>query len=72
VTSTEESEEIQAMYARGGTDTVSRTAAELATLLTGWEPIEPGIVFADDWRPDDEQSAGSRRYNVLAVVAKRP
>jgi len=72
VKATEESEEIQALYARGGTDTVSRTADELAALLTGWEPIEPGIVFAGEWRPDDPEGAGSRRYNVLAVVARKP
>jgi hypothetical protein len=69
---TEASEEIQAMYARGGTDTVSRTADELATLLRGWEPIEPGIVYADQWRPADPDVTGPTRYNVLAVVARKP
>jgi S-adenosyl methyltransferase len=69
---TAESEKIQQMYARGGTATVSRTADELAALLTGWEPIEPGIVYANDWRPADAEAAGSTMYNVLAVVARKP
>jgi hypothetical protein len=68
---TAESEKIQQMYARGGTATVSRTADELAALLTGWEPIEPGIVYANDWRPADAEAAGSTKYNVLAVVARK-
>jgi hypothetical protein len=67
----DEAEKIRALYARGGTSTASRNATEIAALLEGWEPIEPGIVYAQDWRPADRETTGSTRYNVLTVVARK-
>jgi hypothetical protein len=69
---TDEGVKIQAMYARGGMATVSRSPDEIAALLTGWEPIEPGIVYAQDWRPADEEITGSTKFSLLAVVARKP
>jgi hypothetical protein len=66
------SEKIRALYARGGTSTVSRNADEITALIEGWEPIEPGIVYAQDWRPIDHEITGSTTYSVLTVVARKP
>jgi len=61
-----------ALYARSGTTLVARDRAEITSLIHGWEPIEPGLVFAPEWRPADDPVAEPAGYSTLAVVARKP
>jgi SAM-dependent methyltransferase len=47
-----------------------RSRAEIAGLLGDARPVEPGIVGAPDWRPDDPQAyrAGSHAGSYVAVA----
>ena len=61
------------LYARAGTELVSRDRAQLSLLLRGWEPIEPGLVYTPEWRPTgDEAVPDPSEYSILAVVARKP
>jgi hypothetical protein len=46
-----------------------RTREEMSRFLTGLEPVEPGLVAIDQWRPDDHNSAPT---GVYGVVARKP
>ncbi|QWF85356.1 SAM-dependent methyltransferase [Amycolatopsis sp. CA-230715] len=47
---------------------------EIRELMSGFEIVEPGIVFTPQWRPDDPADVGDRpeRAGILAVVGRRP
>ena len=36
-----------------------RSHAEVTELFTGWELLEPGVVFLPDWRPEDPNREGT-------------
>ena len=50
-----------------------RSRKEIAALLDGWDPVEPGLVPIPDWRPDRAPAgpAPAHRHG-LAVVARAP
>jgi len=61
------------LYARSGTELVSRSRAQLSLLLRGCEPIEPGLVYTPEWRPGaDDTVPDPSAYGILAVVARKP
>jgi hypothetical protein len=62
---------------RGGTPTRSRTRAEITRMFTGFELVEPGLVWTPLWRPDvpddpDEVDDRPQRANLLAGVGRKP
>jgi hypothetical protein len=64
----------EAGIAPGHGDLRTRTAAELAGLLTGLELLDPGIVSVSDWRAQDEPGPRltPEEAGILAVVARVP
>lgn len=52
---TDQSRNVADIYRRrAATAGVARTRSQVERLLTGTEPIEPGVVWVTEWRPDDE------------------
>ncbi|WP_370114961.1 SAM-dependent methyltransferase [Streptacidiphilus sp. MAP12-33] len=50
-----------------------RSRQEIAALLDGWDPVEPGLVPIPDWRPDQAPAGpASAHRHGLAVVACTP
>jgi S-adenosyl methyltransferase len=64
----------QHLYDRTPTPMIARPAAELRRLLAGWELIEPGIVHAPLWRPDDNDFTLDEPTHVpfLCAVGTKP
>ncbi|HEX6499044.1 MAG TPA: SAM-dependent methyltransferase [Micromonosporaceae bacterium] len=64
----------QEVYARADNNVVMRGRSELAALLDGWQPVDPGIVPCPLWRPDDvdrlpAEAAHFPGYSVVARLA---
>ncbi|WP_432995229.1 SAM-dependent methyltransferase [Dactylosporangium sp. CA-233914] len=61
------------LYTRAGTSMVVRDRGELAALLAGWAPVEPGIVWGPLWRPDPDAgpTGDPESYATLVAVAER-
>lgn len=51
----------------------SRSCAEIRTLLTGFELLEPGVVWLPQWRPETPFDVGERpqRTNMVAAVGRK-
>ncbi|MCG5211863.1 SAM-dependent methyltransferase [Streptosporangium soli] len=72
-TGDDEAAELQAVYSRATSPAVDRSAAEVLALFGGLPLVEPGLVAAWDWRPDDTPSLEvPTGGGVLAGVARRP
>ncbi|GAA2379032.1 SAM-dependent methyltransferase [Dactylosporangium salmoneum] len=69
----EEMARLADLYTRTGTAMVVRNAAELLSMLDGWDPVEPGVVFSPLWRPDpdDPPVEGPASFATLAAVGER-
>jgi SAM-dependent methyltransferase len=59
------------MYERTPTPVLMRDRDEIAALLGPFEPVEPGIVIATDWRPDPG-SDEAPQPSALVAVARKP
>ncbi|MDT7798800.1 MAG: hypothetical protein QOI78_2233 [Actinomycetota bacterium] len=61
------------LYQKNGTNVVARSRDELRALLSGFELVEPGIVFTPQWRPDDPDEVGEHPElaSQLALVARK-
>ncbi|HZN19764.1 MAG TPA: SAM-dependent methyltransferase [Micromonosporaceae bacterium] len=59
---------------RMGHDAVPRTRAEVERLFAGFELVEPGVVWAHEWRPDLLQASadGLDRPFGLSCVGRKP
>jgi hypothetical protein len=56
----------------GGVPITLRSAAEVAALVTGLDPVRPGLVPLNDWRPDDaDPPAAATPVAVHALVARK-
>ncbi len=54
-------------------DNAVRTRQEVAALLDGWEPVEPGVVPVLGWRPDGlDATRAERSVHILGAVVRRP
>ena len=49
-----------------------RSRAEVAGLIAGLEPVDPGLVPVDEWRPTPGEARPGRAAPVYAVVARKP
>ena len=56
------------------TPVVTRGRAELATLLTELDILQPGVVYVPQWRPDGTEvyAEAPHRSRCLGVVARKP
>jgi hypothetical protein len=63
---------LAAQFARSRTTApiVPRSRAEIARFLAGVDLVEPGLVFASDWRPDPAQSASDAHWLLAGVGCK--
>ncbi|MEV6599919.1 SAM-dependent methyltransferase [Actinoplanes sp. NPDC051346] len=70
----EEVERVSDLYNRTGTPMVLRQPQRLRELLEGWEPVEPGLVYGPEWRPEpsDEWEGEPADSMMLAAVAVKP
>jgi hypothetical protein len=61
-------------YASTATPVTPRTRDQVAALFTGWDLVEPGVVWAPVWRPDPgtEAADAPERSSTWAGVAQRP
>ncbi|GAA4449872.1 SAM-dependent methyltransferase [Phytohabitans houttuyneae] len=48
-------DEHRALYARTPTPMTMRSRAEVDRLLTGYDLVEPGLVYMAQWRPDEDE-----------------
>ncbi len=62
------------MGRQAGTPLTFRTAAEIEGLFTGFDLVDPGVVWVPWWRPESPEEAGdwAPRSSILAGVGRRP
>ena len=68
-------EKVAKLYAMSNSPAGGRTKTELTSLFTGFNLIEPHIVFAPEWRPTSPDDLGlddSHRTAMLAGVGRKP
>lgn len=58
VTANEHSDQVRALYDSTPTPLHTRTRAEVAALLDGFELVDPGVVYLPEWRPDSPHDVG--------------
>jgi S-adenosyl methyltransferase len=58
----------------GGISATPRTRAEVMRLFAGFELVEPGLVWAPQWRPDspDDVEDHMERSVILGGVGRKP
>jgi S-adenosyl methyltransferase len=59
------------LSAQTGTPARPRSRAEIAALLGRAEPVDPGLVPPEDWRPDDPYAAGTTGVGGSYVAVAR-
>jgi SAM-dependent methyltransferase len=63
-------DEATAEYSRTVAEATLRTRAEVAALLAGFDLVEPGVVYVNDWRPESPDLAGQHVAQIAAVGRK--
>ncbi|MFI5909545.1 SAM-dependent methyltransferase [Dactylosporangium sp. NPDC051541] len=65
--------ELTDLYSRTGLSVVMRDETELAELLEGWRPVEPGLVRSPRWHPepDTDPAEDPAVFATLVGVAER-
>ncbi|MBH0781141.1 SAM-dependent methyltransferase [Nocardia bovistercoris] len=67
-------QEANTLYQQTSDPITSRNREEFTRLLDGFELVEPGVVFAPDWRPDEKGAVDpqdpARRCNFAAIGRK--
>jgi len=49
-----------------------RTRDQVAGFLAGLEPVEPGLVTAEEWRPDPGEPPPGQQIPMYTAVARKP
>jgi S-adenosyl methyltransferase len=61
------------LYTANSTPVTLRNRAEIARLVDGFDPVDPGIVYVPMWRPDcPEDSQYPEEAAIYGVVARKP
>lgn len=68
---TDRQEQVRQLYDRTPTPFHPRTPVQVATLLSGWEIVEPGIVPITDWNPDPDGDGLPPQPSVLGAVGRK-
>jgi SAM-dependent methyltransferase len=63
-----------AAYSRSVMEATLRTRAQVAGLLAGFEPVDPGVVYVTQWRPDTaaDDAEPPQRLAQLVGVGRKP
>lgn len=61
-------EEHQDLYKRTPTPLTMRSREEIISLFDGFEPVEPGVVYLPEWRPERPETVG-RHPELMAGLA---
>jgi hypothetical protein len=64
-------DEATAAYSRNVMEATLRTRAQVADLLAGFDPVDPGVVYVTQWRPEDTDEH-QPRLAQLAGVGRKP
>jgi hypothetical protein len=64
--------QIAEVYNQATAPLVMRTEDEIARFFSGFEVVEPGIVFLSQWRPVTEYYAGGGTRWAYAGVGRKP
>jgi hypothetical protein len=69
----DEGAELLRLFQRTAHPLIDRNRGQILTLLSGLDLIDPGLVWAPQWRPDPTTDATEHpeRTSVLAAVARR-
>ncbi len=62
------------LFQNTGTPGKVRTRPEVERLFTGWDLVEPGLVWASQWRPEHPDEIGDspqRSANYVGIGLKR-
>jgi SAM-dependent methyltransferase len=51
---------------------IPRSRAQIAAMLDGFEPLEPGLVDVARWRPDGTRPIPPNPLNIYGAVVRRP
>jgi O-methyltransferase involved in polyketide biosynthesis len=72
-TSRHNGQRVAAVYSQATAPLISRGRAEVTRFFDGFELVEPGLVFAPQWRPDSPSPEVSdpARSHVLVGVARK-
>ncbi|MCX2732301.1 SAM-dependent methyltransferase [Saccharopolyspora sp. NFXS83] len=62
------------LYRCTSTPATLRTAEQITGMLSGFDVLEPGVVFTPQWRPDSEEDVGPdpERAASYAAVCRKP
>jgi hypothetical protein len=64
--------QIAGAYAQATASMVMRSKDEIERFFTGFEIVEPGVVFLSQWRPSTEYYAGGGTRWVYAGIGRNP
>lgn len=69
----QKAEKLNDLYRSSADPTVQRTRDEVRGLFTGWELVEPGLVWLEEWRPDwpDEVPDDPSANGIAAAVGRK-
>ncbi|GAA5190992.1 SAM-dependent methyltransferase [Rugosimonospora acidiphila] len=59
-------------YSRSVSEFTLRTRSQVAGLFAGFELIDPGVVYVNEWRPDDPGGEPARRLAQLVGAGRKP
>lgn len=64
--------ELEKLYARTPAPGYARNRAEFTALFDGFDLVEPGVVWAQEWWPEDEYETPPANTATLAGVGRKP
>jgi hypothetical protein len=68
----ERATEHRQLYTRTATPMTMRSRQQVATLLDGYDLVDPGLVYMASWRPEDGMPARPEVYPGLAALGRKP
>jgi hypothetical protein len=70
----EEGQRVSALYRGADDQLVPRSRARIGELLTGWDLVEPGLVWLSEWHPDwpDQVGDDPSATAFAAAVGRKP
>ena len=69
----EAAESYSEIYRKTSDPPTPRPRAEIASFFTGWQVVEPGLVWLSEWRPDrpDEVADDPSKAQMLCAVGRK-
>jgi SAM-dependent methyltransferase len=63
---------VQYLYNSTAVAAILRTRAEILRLFTGFDLVDPGLVYVPSWRPDGDPQEQPERAWIYAGVGRKP